>query len=212
MNIIEDEIDYLSSLIKNIAQQFGDNCEVVLHKKYPDGKMKIFQIENGHVSGRKVGECSSNLFFEEYIEKDFKRNPVYFSELAKGKLTLSSTTVIENNNKDVIGSICINFDISDLIIAKNAIEKLLGSNIQEEPEKQFPHDISEVLDYYIAESEEIVGKPAALMTKEEKFKAIEYLDKKKAFLITKSSLKVCEHFNISKYALYTYLEEIRSQA
>ena len=46
---------------------------------------------------------------------------------------------------------------------------------------------------------------------ERKVKAIEYLDSKGVFLISKSGIKVCELFNISKFTLYNYLEMIRNK-
>ena len=53
--------------------------------------------------------------------------------------------------------------------------------------------------------------PAPLMGREEKMKFLKYLDSKGAFLISKSSEKVCEFLGISKYTLYNYLETVRSE-
>ena len=49
------------------------------------------------------------------------------------------------------------------------------------------------------------------MTKEDKMKALKYLDEKGALLITKSGSKICKYFGISKFTLYNYLEEIREK-
>jgi len=43
------------------------------------------------------------------------------------------------------------------------------------------------------------------MTKQD----IQYLDSKGAFLIKKSGNKVSKFYKVSKYTLYSYLEEIR---
>ena len=48
------------------------------------------------------------------------------------------------------------------------------------------------------------------MSKEEKVRAIRYLNDTGAFLITKSGPKVCKFFGISKYTLYSYLDEARA--
>ena len=55
------------------------------------------------------------------------------------------------------------------------------------------------------ESIRIAGKPAALMDKTDKIRAIRYLDQAGAFLVTRSGEKVCQYFGISKYTLYAYL-------
>ena len=55
----------------------------------------------------------------------------------------------------------------------------------------------------------LVGKSAALMRNEERVRAIRYLNDTGAFLITKSGPKVCKYFGISKYTLYSYLDEAK---
>ena len=55
------------------------------------------------------------------------------------------------------------------------------------------------------------GKPVALMSKEDKVKAIRFLNDTGAFLITKSGGKVCKYFGISKYTLYSYIEEAKAK-
>ncbi len=44
------------------------------------------------------------------------------------------------------------------------------------------------------------------MTKEDKIKAINFLNDAGAFLITKSGDKVAKYFGISKYTLYSYVD------
>ena len=51
-----------------------------------------------------------------------------------------------------------------------------------------------------------------MMTKEDKVKAIGFLNDAGAFLITKSGQKVCTYFSISKYTLYSYIDEAKAQA
>ena len=55
----------------------------------------------------------------------------------------------------------------------------------------------------------MIVKPMMLMNKEEKIRALDYLDQKGGFKITKTSLLLCDAMQISKYTLYNYLEEAR---
>ena len=71
--------------------------------------------------------------------------------------------------------------------------------------------MGELLDQLIEQSVRLVGKPAALMNKEDKIRAIRFLNDSGAFLITKSGAKVCSYFGISKYTLYSYLDEAKSE-
>ena len=70
--------------------------------------------------------------------------------------------------------------------------------------------VADLLDDLIEQSVQLVGTPVALMSKEEKVRAIRYLNDTGAFLITKSGPKVCKFFGISKYTLYSYLDEARA--
>jgi len=56
----------------------------------------------------------------------------------------------------------------------------------------------------------IVGKQCEDMTKQDKLKMLQFLDGKGAFLITKSSEKICEVLGISKFTLYNYLDILRN--
>ena len=103
--------------------------------------------------------------------------------------------------------LAINFDTSSLFAAENTLHKL---TITDEPEDEvepsfIPQNVNDLLDELIKESVKLVGKPVALMTKEDKVKSIQFLSNKGAFLITKSGDKVAKYFNISKYTLYNYI-------
>jgi len=71
--------------------------------------------------------------------------------------------------------------------------------------------VNDLLDNLIRQSVELVGKPVALMNKDDKIKAISFLNDAGAFLITKSGDKVSEHFGISKFTLYSYINEVKDE-
>ena len=55
MDTIENLIPILKRVSKAIAEQFGSNCEVVIHDLTKGLDKSIVSIENGHVTGREVG-------------------------------------------------------------------------------------------------------------------------------------------------------------
>lgn len=57
------EYQFLFPLIKGIAKALGPNCEVVLHDLY-DVEHSLVAIENNHITGRKIGDPSTNLGLE----------------------------------------------------------------------------------------------------------------------------------------------------
>lgn len=57
------------------------------------------------------------------------------------------------------------------------------------------------------QSVDLIGKPPVLMNKEEKIRAIRFLSENGAFLVMKSDEKIAKYFGISKYTLYSYLDQ-----
>jgi len=131
----------------------------------------------------------------------------YLTRTPEGK-TLKSSTVIVKDNKGVPSAVFgINMDITPFLLAENAIKPLISAETQEGVEPtQIPKNVADMLDNLIDQSVRLIGKPVALMTKEEKIRAIRFLNDHGAFLITKSGDKVTKFFGISKYTLYSYID------
>lgn len=68
-----------------------------------------------------------------------------------------------------------------------------------------------MLEHLIAEALAAIGKTVETMNKEDKMEFLSILDKKGAFLIAKSSEKICGYLGISKFTLYKYLDAIRTE-
>ena len=57
-----NRLEMLKQLAGALAAQFGPNCEVVIHDlAAQNAEHPIVHIENGHVSGRKVGDGPSKV-------------------------------------------------------------------------------------------------------------------------------------------------------
>lgn len=209
--ISDTNLDFLQQIGRAIATQFGEDCEVVIHKiDAEDTEHSIISIENGHVTARHVGDGPSQVVLET-MKKDpaeLKDRLNYLTRTHDGRVLKSSTVYYKGEQGDLEAIFSINFDTSSLYAAENAIHKLTATAVDQSESEDpnfIPKDVNELLDELILESVKLVGKPVALMTKEDKVKSIQYLNKKGAFLITKSGDKVAKFFNISKYTLYNYI-------
>lgn len=202
MENIQDSKDFLARLAANLSKQFGRCCEVAVHE-FKGDDLVITHIENGYVTGRKAGDISTNEFLDEFFEKDFIRNPVYNLKTRDGRDLLSSTTYIKDGDS-ITGFVCVNFDISEL----QGISRALDWAVSDRTGRDLS-DVNEVLEYHLSACEQLIGKSPEQMDRTDKFRAVEYLESKHVFLITKSSVRVCEYLNITKYSLYTFLDEIR---
>ena len=203
------KLEELRHIAKGIAAQFGPNCEVVVHdlSQHPDHT--IVAIENGHVSGRKVGDGASNVVLErmEHQDREAQDHLSYLTRTPDGTVLKSSTIYIRNSRGKVTAILAINFDISALMMAAGAVRDFISVQEPQQAEPEKIVNINNVLEELIQQSVALVGKPAALMNKEDKIKAIRVLNENGAFLVTRSGEKVAKYFGISKYTLYSYLDK-----
>lgn len=206
----KNQLENLKQIAKGIAAQFGSNCEVVVHELSEQSAYhSIVAIENGHVTGRKIGDGPSHVVLEQLGKPrdDTPDELCYLTRTPDGKILKSSSMYIRDSEGKVVAIFCVNFDISALTMVEHAVHELIDTRETErkEPER-ITLNVSDLLDDLIRQSDELVGKPVALMTKEDKIKAIHFLSSNGALLITKSGDKIAKHFGISKYTLYSYLD------
>lgn len=93
-------LETLKQIAAGVAAQFGSNCEVVIHDvsgNRPDHT--IVHIENGHVSGRKVGDGASQVVLDQLARQDEqpKDHLCYLTRTPDGKILKSSSLYIRNS-------------------------------------------------------------------------------------------------------------------
>ncbi|MBE7007854.1 MAG: transcriptional regulator [Ruminococcaceae bacterium] len=204
------QLNALKQIAKGIAATFGSNCEVVIHDVSGKGSdSTIVAIENGHVTGRKVGDGASQIALEQVLSAD--EHPVdqlrYLTKTPDGKILKSSTMYIHGKNGKVAAILGINYDISSLLMVESAVSEITATQDASTGEPQKIVNVNDLVDELIAQSVALVGKPVALMNKEDKMRAIGFLSQSGAFLVTKSGDKIAKYFGISKYTLYSYIDK-----
>lgn len=205
-------LQFLLRLAKALAAQFGPDCEVVIHDLLSnDPDSSIVAIENGHVTGRQVGDGPSRVVQEALNGGATEDRLCYLTKTRDGKTLKSTTVFLRDDGGRPIGILAINYDISVMLALENTLQQFTATG-PSEPESITVNTthVSDLLDELIEQSVRRVGKPVALMTKEDKVEAIRFLNDTGAFLITKSGGRVCKYFGISKYTLYSYMEEAKS--
>lgn len=202
----------LKQIARDIASQFGSDCEVVIHDlKTNDPEHSIVYIVNGHVTNRDIGDGPSNAVFDvirkqNKKEDDLEDHTGYLMKTSDGKILKCSTSYIRDDDGTLHYVFGINYDITKLTMIESALHSLVTPEDKEEKPKEITHNVNDLLDHLIEESVALVGKPVALMNKEDKVTAIQFLNDSGAFLITKSGDKVANYFGISKYTLYSYID------
>ena len=119
---------------------------------------------------------------------------------------------IRNDDNRVTYIFSLNYDITSLLTIETAIQSLISTDTTKESEaknsqpQKITHNVNELLDTLIEQALALVGKPVALMNKDDKVIVVQYLNDAGAFLITKSGDKVASLLGISKFTLYSYMD------
>lgn len=212
MKDIYEQWDLWQNIMDMLEKQFGNSCEFVLHDLTKDYNHTIVDIRNGHITGRTIGGCGSNLGLEVLsgnVENGNRYN--YVIHTRDGKILRTSSMYIKDDDNNTIGSLCINLDITDSVKFEEFLKSYNQYELKEQGQQEeiFADNVGQLLDYLFVEGEKKVGKAASDMNREEKMSFISYLDQKGAFLISKSGQRICELLQISKFTLYNYLDTIR---
>lgn len=203
-----------------IARTFPD-AEVVLHDMAMPQHSVIY-VANGNVTGRKVGQT-----FHHLIEKAvFAGNPEdgivdnYFFK-KDGKLIRSSSLLIRDEKRELIGALCINVDTSQASALMQLAENLLNgkrksseqehleqtplalANSKEESVRQF---VNTMVDSMVKELI-VEGKNS----REDRLELIRFMDERGVFLVKGSMEYVAGKLGLSKVTLYGYLDEIHGK-
>lgn len=212
--MVEDSsLEMLVSTAHGIARQFGKDCEVCIHDlSVKDLEHTIIFIINGYVSGRKIGDGASKVVLEtlEAIEKGdiIVDHLGYRTTTQDGRILKSSTVFLKDSTGKYRWVLGINYDVTALMNVDAALQSITTVESHDSNgDGQIPLNVNDLLDNLINQSVKRIGKPPALMNKEEKIQAIQFLRDAGAFLITKSGDKVSNFYGISKFTLYSYIDQ-----
>ena len=198
----------LKQVADGIADQFGSNCEVAVHDPKGNDGYSVLYIVNEHVSGQSVGGYTDRALLKKQNlgELESRGHVSYMVKTPDGKILKNSAICVKNDRGEAEAILTIHYDVSKLMLLENAIHDLVSTETTrgKEPEKVL--NVNELLEQLIQQSVELVGKPVTMMNKEDKIRAIQFLSKNGAFLVTKSGDKVAKYFGISKYTLYSYID------
>lgn len=206
-------LDFLKQLAHGLAIQFGSSCEIAIHDlKTKDLEKSIVYIENGHVSNRQTGDGPSGIVLET-LQSDpstIHDKLSYLTKTEDGRILKSSTFYIRDDDGSISYIFSLNYDITAFTAASTAIQSLIATkdnlpDLTGDSPRQITHNVNELLDLLIKQAVAKVGKPVAMMNKDDKVAVVQYLDHAGAFLITKSGDKVSSYLGISKFTLYSYM-------
>ncbi|MEX1378238.1 MAG: PAS domain-containing protein [Eubacteriales bacterium] len=199
-------VDFLSNI-------FGSNTEIVLHD-LSDYKKSIISIKNGHISGRKEGDSITDLLLKMIIDGEFKSRK-YLSNYkvysANGDVLRASTMIIEDEEGEPIGALCINTNVSMLNHIKAFVDEHLSFSEEkigdESVQERLDGSVDEYCTYQIKRAVEKVGIHPSRMSVEEKTAVVKSLQKKGIFLLKGTVAQTAQELGISEPSVYRYMKK-----
>jgi len=208
-----------------IAAIIGPKCEVVVHD-ISDPERSIIFIENGHISGRKVGDGSTDLVLkilkdEAYREQPFIAN--YKASSARGQNFRSSTYFIKNNQGELVGLMCLNIDITHMEIAAEWMNHVLQGGAllpqtsletaapreEKPPVEYLQGNVDDLLQHMIAATLGKVSVPTDRLSSNEKINIVKELNEQGVFLLKGGVSQVAAALSISEPTVYRYLQKLK---
>lgn len=215
-----------SLVVEFLGKALGPDYEIVLHDT-EDHINSIVAIANGHVSQREVGGPLTNLGLEvisdeSYKEMDYKVN--YNGISRDHRVLRSSTMFIKDDDKNIVGMLCINFDdrrykeLSENILKLCHPDQLmeinstyesvdsLVSNAGETFYDSVTEEADKVIQHYLAEHN--ISKER--LTQEDRLHIVETLNRKSIFRLKGAVREAAKQLGCSEPTIYRYLNKINN--
>lgn len=198
------------SQARMLYQTLGPLCEVAIHD-LRDPEHSLIHLE-GHLTGRKRGAPVSHMVLKAWRRQGdaVEDMPGYPASTPGGKSLKSSTSFLRRSDGRVIGAVCMDVDLSDLLHFQALMAPLLHVDPLE-------RDVSETFAACTGDSAPAIlesaihraGKHPSLMDRREKMDFIRDLDEEGAFLIKGVVQLVAKEMQVSIYTVYNYMRRIK---
>lgn len=207
---------YLKAVLQSaegLSLMLGSRYEVILHD-LSHVESSIVAIY-GNVTNRSVGGPATNYLLQvlKTYGDEAPNSLNYRNVMPDGRVLRSSTIFIRDDKGHIIGSLCINQDLTDFIVASKLSQELTAfqrpSTEKEHAEEIFSHDINDVMENMVRAEFELLQKPVAYMQKEDKLALVQRMESKGIFGVKGAVEYVAERLGVTNYTVYNYLKEIR---
>lgn len=224
-NRIKEE--YLS-LLDMMKMQFGDTCQVVLYD-FSGEQGEIIGIQ-GNQTLEEIGDPVPEYILEMMMSQGHRVNNRYgfINKHMDGHVLRTSLSFIRDE-KNVVGCFCINHNIVQIKMIVSFLEELSqSSNLADGDSETLNYRESELslqkktttgtIQAFVEETvenfllERVGFRSFPSLEKKEKLILIKELDEKGIFSVKGSVSMVAKQIGVSKFSIYSYLEEIRTSA
>jgi predicted transcriptional regulator YheO len=216
-----------SILVEFLGKSLGPDYEVALHDISND-KSSVVAIANGYISGRSIGSPMTNFGLNMLTDKIYKHTnyKANYHGISKDQSILRcSSLFIKDQNEELVGMLCINFDDRKFVHLSNQILKLCHPD--ELIEKQCTYesvdsivtDEVETFSGSISEATETVLNKVLVdndistdrLTQSDRLSVISILNRKGIFMLKGAVVEVAKQLHCSEPSIYRYLNKLNKE-
>ena len=194
-----------------IAEKFSPYLEVIIHD-LQDPVHSIIAIFNNHITGRKIGDGTSDIGYKKLANELPDKIVNYENISPSGAKLKSSSLTIRNGHGKIIGSMAFNFDLTPFENVQeffNTITQTSKSKLDDFPkQEQFfvwsvRDDLEQALNKYIIAN----GLQGKVLTRKDKLNVV-VLMKKEGHIKKRGAMSILsELLAITRPTLYKYLKD-----
>lgn len=201
-----------------IAAINGSSCEVIVHN-LSDLQHSIVHIVNGHITNRKIGGSITDFALELLQKKDYAQQDSitnYIGTTKDNKILKSSTYFIKDNENNIIGLLCVNINITDLLRAKEFIDNIImvdelnKANEMQIGKENFNVSVDDIVENIINSIIIESGIELADSSVEKKMQLIKAMEARGVFKFKGSVNTVSKLLNVSTQSIYRYLKNLKT--
>ena len=193
-----------------IAEMFAPYLEVIIHDLQTP-KHSIIAIFNNHITGRKIGDGTSDIGYKKLADNLPDKIVNYNNQSPSGAELKSSSLTIRNRDDEIIGSMGFNFDLSSFINIKEFFEIFTKTIVLDDlPDREqffiwsVKDEIQQALNKYIT-SYDLHSKA---LNRKDKLNVVAYM-KKEGHINKKGAISILsELLAVTRPTLYKYIKEI----
>lgn len=212
-------LNYYKKLVPFLHEVLGEDSEVLLHDiSQPDSS--ILEVA-GNLSRRKKGGPLTNMALKQIIDKKYLTQEAeinYQSYTIDRKMCRSSSFYIKNDDNELIGLLCINVLVSDLIDMKQKLDKMINivpdslATVEESTTKndeQLGQNLDELMTSLIDSVITKYEDKLPFLNIDERESIISELNDKGVFLLKGGVSEVAKAIDMSESSVYRYLSKIK---
>lgn len=204
-------VDVMQRLGEGIVAVIGSNCEFVVHD-FTDPEHSIVVIA-GDVTGRSIGGPVPDLDYLNKLNNESTDRHNFRTKIGDRQLQ-SCSVWIRDENGNIIGEVGINMDFSNLIKAKELIDKSMPLTIPTEEMElvdTFAKDIDDLVKFAINDfmkRNEIQDLDS--MSQADKLSLVSELEDLGLFRVRGVVNHVAEILDVSRATIYNYRASIKN--